>query len=104
MFANFPFLYTLILSLTFCFLLSFSYNLKETVQHTNNEYMSYVTGNKSIKYMSLPNKFKCNLWDKKTREIFQKAGRGKVSENTGAFDISDPRRNSSLLNETKHTY
>ena len=72
MFENFPLLYTLILSLTFCFLLSFSYILKETVQHTNNEYMSYVTGNKSIKYMSLPNKFKCNLWDKKHGKYFKK--------------------------------
>lgn len=72
MFENFILLYTLILSLTFCFLLSFSYNLKETVQHTNNEYMSYVTGNKSIKYMSLPNKFKCNLWDKKHGKYFKK--------------------------------
>ena len=72
MFENFILLYTLILSLTFCFLLSFSYNLKETVQHTNNEYMSYVTGNKSIKYMSLPIKFKCNLWDKKHGKYFKK--------------------------------
>lgn len=72
MFANFPFLYTLILSLTFSFLLSFSYNLKETVQHTSNEYISYVTGNKSIKYMSLPNEFKCNLRDKKHGKYFKK--------------------------------
>ena len=72
MFANFPFLYTLILSLTFCFLLSFSYNLKETVQHTSNEYMSYVTDNKSIKYMSLPNEFKCNLRYKKHEKYFKK--------------------------------
>ena len=34
--------------------------------------MSYVTGNKSIKYMSLPNKFKCNLWDKKHGKYFKK--------------------------------
>lgn len=35
--------------------------------------------------------------------MFQKAGRGKVSENTGAINISDPLQNNLLLNETENT-
>ena len=42
------------------------------MQHTSNEYMSYVTDNKSMKYMSLPNEFKCNLRDKKHEKYFKK--------------------------------